>query len=57
MRALNGLQEIPFATQEESGVLCFHWRRGLTPWVNLECNHEILVATGEEHGVSGHKPR
>ena len=28
-----------------------------TPWVNLECNPEIPVATGVEHGVSEHNPR
>ena len=31
---------------EESGVLFFHWRRGLTPRVKLKCNPEISVATG-----------
>ena len=47
-RPLNGLQKIPVATREESGVLCFHSRRGVTLWVNLEFNPEIPVATGEE---------
>ena len=27
------------------------WRRGLTPWVSLECNPEIPVAPGVEHYV------
>ena len=34
---LPGLQEVPVATQKESGVLCFPSTRGLTPWVSLEC--------------------
>ena len=45
------------ATREESRVLCFNSRQGLTPQVNLERNPEIPVATGGEHGVSGHKSR
>ena len=32
-RPLNGLQEISVATREESGVICFPSRRGLTPQV------------------------
>ena len=36
---------------KESRVLCFHWRRGLTLRVKLECNPEIPVAPGEEHYV------
>ena len=51
------LQEIPVTVREESGFLCFHSRRYLTPQAKLECNPEIPVATGEELGVSGHKPR
>ena len=31
---------------EESGGICFHWRRGLTPRVKLECNPEIPVTNG-----------
>ena len=31
-RPLSGLQEIPVATREESGVLRFPSRQGLTPW-------------------------
>ena len=31
--------------------------RGLTPWVKFECNPEIPVATGKEHGICGHMPR
>ena len=34
-RPLNGLQEIPVATREESGVFGFPSRRGLTPRVSL----------------------
>ena len=56
-RPLNVLQEIPVTVREESGFLCFHSRRYLTPQAKLECNPEIPVATGEELGVSGHKPR
>ena len=36
---------------EESAVLCFPSRRGLTPRGSLECNPEIPVAPGEEHEV------
>ena len=50
-RTLSGLQEISVATREESGVLCFPSRRGLTPRVSLECNPEIPAAPGEEHYV------
>ena len=39
------------ATREESGVLGFPSRRGLTPRVSLECNPEIPVAPGVEHYV------
>ena len=45
-RPLSGLQKIPVATREESGVLCFPSTRGLTPWVSLECKPEIPVALG-----------
>ena len=48
-RPLSGLQDIPDATREESGVLCFPSRRGLTPCVSLECNSEIPVTPGEEN--------
>ena len=51
MRPLRGLQETRVATREESGVLGFPSRRGLTPRVSLECNPEIPVAPGEEHYV------
>ena len=51
MRPLRGLQETRVATLEESGVLGFPSRRGLTPRVSLECNPEIPVAPGEEHYV------
>ena len=36
MRPLRGLQETRIATREESGVLGFTWRRGLTPRGSLE---------------------
>ena len=42
MRPLRGLQETRVATREESGVLGFPSRRGLTPRVSLECNPEFL---------------
>src|SRR5574337_693351 len=43
------LQEIPVATREQSGVLCYHSRwRPVSPGC-LECNPEIPVAPGEEH--------
>ena len=51
------LQEIAVTAGEESGVLCFHLRRGLIPWVNLDCNTEMPVAIGEEHEYSGKKLR
>ena len=35
---LRGLQETRVATREESGVLGFPSRRGLTPRGSLECN-------------------
>ena len=41
MRPLSGLQEIRVASREESGVLGFPSRRGLTPRGSLECNPEI----------------
>ena len=48
-RALRGLQETRVATREESGVLGFPSRRGLTPWESLECNPEIPAFPGEEN--------
>ena len=44
-------KEIPVAIREESGILYLNSRQGLTRRVNLECNPEIPVVTGEEHGV------
>ena len=41
-RPLSGLQEIPIATRQESGFLCFNSRRDLTPLVNLELNPQDL---------------
>ena len=41
LRPLRGLQETRVATREESGVLGFPSRRGLTPRGSLECNPEI----------------
>ena len=38
-------------TREDSGVLCFHSRRGVTHQVRLECDPDIPVAPGEEHYV------
>ena len=37
------------ATREESGVLGFPSRRGLTPRGSLECNPEIPAFPGEEY--------
>ena len=48
-RAHSGLQEIPIATQKDSGVLCFPLRRGLIPRVSLVCNPQIPVAPRDEH--------
>ena len=51
MRPLRGLQETRVATREESGVLGFPSRRGLTPWGRLECNPEVPAFPGEEYEV------
>ena len=50
-RPLSGLQEIPIATREESGVLRFPSRQELTPRVHQESNPEIPVPPGDEHYV------
>ena len=42
LRPLRGLQETRVATREESGVLGFSSRRGLTPWGSLECNPDAF---------------
>ena len=44
MRPLRGLQENRVATREESGVLGFPSRRGLTPQGSLECNLDAQQA-------------
>ena len=49
LRPLRGLQETRVATREESGVLGFPSRRGLTPRGSLECNPEIPAFPGEEN--------
>ena len=49
LRPLRGLQETRVATREESGVLGFPSRRGLTPRGSLECNPEIPAFPGEEY--------
>ena len=49
LRPLRGLQESRVATREESGVLGFPSRRGLTPRGSLECNPEIPAFPGEEN--------
>ena len=49
LRPLRGLQETRVATLEESGVLGFPSRRGLTPRGSLECNPEIPAFPGEEN--------
>ena len=46
---VSGVQETRVATREESGVLGFPSRRGLTPQVSLECNPEIPAFPGEEN--------
>ena len=48
-KTTRGLEEIRVATREDSGVLCFPSRRGLTPRGILECNPEIPAFPGEEH--------
>ena len=48
MRPLRGLQETRVATREESGVLGFPSRRGLTPRGRQECNPEIPAFPGDE---------
>ena len=47
--SIRGLQETRVATREESGVLGFPSRRGLTPRGSLECNPEIPAFPGEEY--------
>ena len=42
-------EETRVATREESGVLGFPSRRGLTPRGSLECNPEIPAFPGEEY--------
>ena len=49
LRPLRGLQETRVATREESGILGFPSRRGLTPRGSLECNPEIPAFPGEEY--------
>ena len=49
LRLLRGLQETRVVTREESGVLGFPSRRGLTPRGSLECNPEIPAFPGEEY--------
>ena len=49
LKPLRELQEIRVATREESGVLGFPSRRGLTPRGSLEWNPEIPAFPGEEY--------
>ena len=49
MRPLRGPKQLHVATLEESGVLGFPSRRGLTPRGSLECNPEIPAFPGEEY--------
>ena len=49
-RPLSWVLEIPGATREESGVLGFPSRRGLTSGGSLECNPEIPAFPGESQG-------
>ena len=53
MRPLRGLQESRVATREESGVLGFPSRRGLTPRGSLECNPEIPAIPGDNGEGNG----
>ena len=46
LRPLRGLQETRVATREESGVLGFSLRRGLTPRGSLECNPDKNTGVG-----------
>ena len=46
---LSALPSWRVATREESGVLGFPSRRGLTPRGSLECNPEIPAFPGEEN--------
>ena len=49
LKPLRGLQEIRVATREESGVLGFPLRQGLTPRGSLEWNPDIPAFPGEEY--------
>ena len=49
LEAAQGVQETRVETREESGVLGFPSRRGLTPRGSLECNPEIPAFPGEEY--------
>ena len=40
--------DITFTARKESGLPCFHTRRGLTPLLKLHRNPKIHVSTGEE---------
>ena len=48
VEAVQGAPTILVATGEESGVLGFPSRRGLTPRGRLECNPEMPAFHGEE---------
>ena len=48
LRPLRGLQETRVATREESGVLGFPSRRGLTPQGSLEGNPDPIFPSGCE---------
>ena len=50
LRPLRGLQETRVATREESGVLGFPSRRGLTPRGSLECNPAGIWAKSTDLG-------
>ena len=49
LEAAQGAPKDRVATREESGVLGFTSRRGLTPRGSLECNPEIPAFPGEEY--------
>ena len=48
VEAVQGAPTILVTTREESGVLGFPSRRGLTPRGSLECNPEMPAFPGEE---------
>ena len=56
LRPLSGLQEIRVVVREESPVLCFPSRRGLTPRGSLECDPD-WEALGEAACPTSQAPK